>query len=303
MLFFQHMKPKSLVAAILFLFLAAGCASRPVARDQAFEAPAANGPRLPGSFTGSADDQPPGRVPPATGPGIARKDSVAPDRLSPYSSAPPTGRPGLATRWGETRDSRISLTSFKRRDGNDPMEQERILYNNRVGLDSLWAQSIGNPLLMDAPTRLQWADLDYGFRGQDDRWLPAWKQGGQVFVEGRSGERYSIVLRNRASVRREVVVSVDGLDVLDGAPASLRRRGYVLAPGEEFAVEGFRKSPDEVAAFEFGSVDDSYAQRRHGNVRNVGVVGIAVFAEADTEADRRRDADAFPGRWALPPGR
>jgi hypothetical protein len=64
---------------------------------------------------------------------------------------------------------------------------------------------------------------------------------------------------------------------------------------------------DEVAAFRFGSVRGSYAARK-GNDRNVGVIGVAFFAErgAETpwtrrEMDRRNSADPFPGRFASPP--
>jgi hypothetical protein len=120
-------------------------------------------------------------------------------------------------------------------------------------------------------------------------------------VEGRQDERFAVVVRNLAPVRREIVVSVDGLDVLDGEPASLRKRGYVLKPGEEFAVEGFRTSESAVASFRFGSVGESYSQLRHGTDRNVGVIGIAVFEEYSRDLDRRTEANPFPRRWATGP--
>jgi hypothetical protein len=216
-----------------------------------------------------------------------------------FATPPANERPGLATRWGDTRESRVVPTTFERRDSS-PSAQQRVLYNNPAGLEALWAQGYaGRPEPFPAPWSL--GDVEWGVRGADGAWLPAWRQGYQWFVEGRSGERYSVVVRNRSGVRREVLVSVDGLDVQDGAPASYRRRGYVLQPGEEFAIEGFRKSSDAVAAFVFGSVSESYAEQRHGKTRNVGVIGLAVFEERDRNAERRLDADAFPGRWATPP--
>ncbi len=113
----------------------------------------------------------------------------------------------------------------------------------------------------------------------------------------------SIVIMNPSPLRREVVVSVDGLDTMDGQPASLKKRGYILEPGEEFAVEGFRTGPETVAAFRFGSVSDSYSEQRHGTSRNVGVIGLAVFEETNKDADKRDDADPFPSTWATPPPR
>ena len=43
--------------------------------------------------------------------------------------------------------------------------------------------------------------------------------GGRLFVEGNKGDRYNIVAKNESDHRVEVVLSVDGLDVLDGKPA------------------------------------------------------------------------------------
>jgi hypothetical protein len=86
-----------------------------------------------------------------------------------------------------------------------------------------------------------------------DRWL----------VVGEEGRHYSIVVRNRCNLRLEVVLSVDGLDgldVLDGRPASARKRGYVIAPRGTLVVEGFRQSSEAVAAFRFGPVRERYAQ-------------------------------------------
>jgi hypothetical protein len=79
------------------------------------------------------------------------------------------------------------------------------------------------------------------------------------------------------------VVSVDGLDVLDGKPASTKRPGYVIAPGATVEIKGFRTSYEAVAAFKFSSVSQSYANTRHGDTRNVGVIGLAAYLEKGTD--------------------
>ncbi|HUL57646.1 MAG TPA: hypothetical protein VLU43_00135, partial [Anaeromyxobacteraceae bacterium] len=78
--------------------------------------------------------------------------------------------------------------------------------------------------------------------------------------------------------RAEVVASVDGLDVVDGRPAALGKRGYLVDPWSEVTIDGFRTSEDAVAAFRFSSVPRSYAALR-GDPRDVGVIGVAVFPE------------------------
>lgn len=104
------------------------------------------------------------------------------------------------------------------------------------------------------------------------------------------------------------MLSVDGLDVMDGRRASYSKRGYILSPGESLTVDGFRTSTSTVAAFRFSSVSRSYAALRHDDTANIGVVGLAVFEERgawpwrDGESSRRREANPFPGgRWAQPP--
>ena len=113
----------------------------------------------------------------------------------------------------------------------------------------------------------------------DGRTLPVYRVDGRHFLLGERGRSYSIWVANRSDRRMEVVLSVDGRDVVSGREADYREnRGYVLFPGEEIEVKGFRKSLSAVAEFEFTSVDDSYASRM-GDGGNVGVIGAAVFLE------------------------
>ena len=121
--------------------------------------------------------------------------------------------------------------------------------------------------------------------------------GDRCFVLDEEGRRYSIVVRNRSDFRLEIVLSVDGLDVIDGRAASFRKRGYIVNPHRKLAVEGFRQTTDAVAAFRFGPVRESYAAEKYHNTRNVGVIGIALF----NEVRRAWKRTPFPGRFATPP--
>jgi hypothetical protein len=106
--------------------------------------------------------------------------------------------------------------------------------------------------------------------------LPTADRGGRRYLLGEQGDRYVIRVTNPSARRVEVVVSVDGLDVIDGKPASLSKRGYVINPYGEVRIEGWRTSVHGVAAFRFGRVANSYAARTVG-ARNVGVIGVALF--------------------------
>lgn len=115
--------------------------------------------------------------------------------------------------------------------------------------------------------------------------LPTYQYQGEEYVLGRDHQRYQIRVRNHSDERYEVVITVDGRDVVNGQPGAFRHRGYVVDPYQSFEIEGFRSSSSEVATFRFTSPGDSYAGRM-GTGQNVGIIGIAVF----NERERHRDA-------------
>ncbi len=108
--------------------------------------------------------------------------------------------------------------------------------------------------------------------------LPTFWKGGQTYILGAKGQRYSLRIRNQSGNRVEFVASVDGRDVLDGHPASFDKRGYIVGPWDQVVIDGFRLDHESVAAFRFSNVKDSYAALM-GSARDVGVIGVAVFTE------------------------
>lgn len=110
------------------------------------------------------------------------------------------------------------------------------------------------------------------------RVLPTYQHEGRTFVLGQRGDRYLVRVRNGSPRRAEVVVSVDGRDVLDGTPSAVGKRGYLVEAYGEATIDGFRLSQEAVAAFRFSSVSRSYASQM-GDARDVGVIGVAVFPE------------------------
>jgi hypothetical protein len=102
---------------------------------------------------------------------------------------------------------------------------------------------------------------------------------GRSYVLGTIGARYSVVVTNSTARRVEAVISVDGLDAIDGKGADyVHKRGYILPAYGSATIEGFRTSLERVATFRFSSVADSYAGRQ-GQPRDVGVIGVAFFPE------------------------
>ena len=216
---------------------------------------------------------------------------------------PVPDRPGLGTTFGEQVYAPISFAPFVRA---SPTAWAEVLlhYNDARGVGA-HAEYLGT---QPRPLEIYAGDGSLSVALVDDagRTLPGLQASGRTLIVGADGERYKIVVRNATTARFEIVASVDGLDVIDGKPADPNRRGYIVDPHDVLVIDGFRTSDANVAAFRFGRVAESYAARTSGD-RNVGVVGLAIFAErgavwTPAELHRRDTANPFPSRgYATPP--
>jgi hypothetical protein len=112
----------------------------------------------------------------------------------------------------------------------------------------------------------------------DGQPAPRFNHGDEHYVLGRHGARYTLRVLNRSDRRIEAVVTVDGLDVVDGKRGDLGKRGYLVPAWGSIDIDGWRLSEHQAAAFRFSTVADSYAARS-GAARNVGVIGAAIFPE------------------------
>ena len=199
---------------------------------------------------------------------------VAGSAQTAWKGSIPKERPGLGTGWGNEVKSQIGYTSFNRASAK-PVGISSIYYNDKEGIKAMtnsWSHT-GKGMQTAANGLVEW-----GVKG---RWgyLKNIHSGGKRFVQGSKGSSYSLVVKNRAHSRLEVVLSVDGLDVMDGKSASVRKRGYIIEPGKTLTIKGFRTSEEAVAAFKFSSVNQSYSNMSGKGTRNVGVIGLAVFTE------------------------
>jgi len=213
------------------------------------------------------------------------------------SPAPEKERPGLATGWGDEKTSHLQDVGFTRANAK-PAGTDAIYYNDKEGLKAMSRfPSSAAPLQQAAGGLVEWG-IKGGFR-----FLPAYKEWGygRRLVAGEKNGSYSIVVKNRCKSPLEIVASVDGLDVMDGKTASFAKRGYVVDPGKTVTIDGFRTSSSSIASFKFSGVSNSYANLRHGDTRNVGVIGLAVFTKKGTdpwtwmpgEVHSRNNARAF----------
>ena len=186
------------------------------------------------------------------------------------------------------------------RKSDTPDAVESFHYNDEAGAKTM-AEVMGGSmskrsgLFPAAGERLKVGLVRYGSI------YPHYDVSGKHIVIGENGSHYEVRLENRSKKRLEIVLSVDGLNVISGKAASPKQRGFVLEPKEAYNVDGFRKDSTTVRSFVFGSVARSKAAAK-GAAGNVGVIGLAVFeedearvkAELRKEQLARENANAFP---------
>lgn len=120
---------------------------------------------------------------------------------------------------------------------------------------------------------------------------------GRTFVVAPEKGEFTLRLCNNAPGRQLGVISVDGVNVLDGKPAdAYSGAGYVVQPLSQIDVLGWHRDNAEVAAFTFTPISEAYAtvMPEHSE-QNVGVVGVAVFDEHAPVPVSRPLSDLFMG--------
>lgn len=231
---------------------------------------------------------------------FAISNSSIDNLLAKGSTTPIQDRPGLGTSAGREQYSVLEDARLIRKTAT-PDAVESFHYNDETGAKAM-AEILGGSmskrsgLFEAAGERLKVGLVRYGDV------FPHYEVHGKRIVIGQNGSHYEVRLENRTKKRIEVVLSVDGLNVLSGKTASPKQRGFVLEPKEVYNVDGFRKDSTTVKSFVFGSVARSKAASS-GGAGNVGVIGLAVFEEDEArvkaellkEQQAREGANAFPG--------
>lgn len=219
------------------------------------------------------------------------------ERAFPSAMAPATpesanalsARPGkpadtpakLGTQWGEGRESRVETISARRLTPERPDAVASINYQEAGTENHPPAGRQLNLLLAQG-------DIEWAIHDDADRPMPLIVSKDEARLGGTRGARYTLSFTNRSNHQYEIVATVDGLDVLNGTPGSQRNPGYVLRPYARLVIDGFRKNKDEVAAFRFAAPERAYAANTPaGDVRNIGVIGSAVFRLDLPDAPRK----------------
>jgi hypothetical protein len=102
---------------------------------------------------------------------------------------------------------------------------------------------------------------------------------GITYVEGRKGQPFSVVFKNNSPARVLAIVSIDGLSVIEGEPATGESRGYVVNGYSSVEIRGWRTSLDQTQQFVFENKTGSYTASTPSGTANCGVIACKVLAE------------------------
>lgn len=188
----------------------------------------------------------------------------------------------LGTQWGDEVTSQVRKVDL-RRVSSEPMDNVQVNY-----ADKYYSGRALNSISLIA------GKVDFAVQSDRSR-LPIYRDAGNYYLQGRAGQAYSLTYRNNSDKIYEIVASVDGVDVLDGSPASRYNSGYVLNPHDTLVIEGFRKSQNAVASFIFSKPEDAYAANTpSGAIQNTGVIGTVVYELYDPKKPRYQQPQAYP---------
>ena len=199
--------------------------------------------------------------------------------------------PSVGTAWGQDIHSTVTAVSAERAEA-EPIDTIVINYITQVesGYDRIYSIRVG--------------ELEYAVRDKNFNSLPVtrifnrsmgqW----QYQLQAKMNTHYQLYIRNYShDTDYEVVATVDGLDVLNGRPGSIRNAGYIVKAGDSLAIKGFRKNNSTEAAFIFSPLERAYsAHSAYGDVRNAGMIGFAAFVlKGKHNKLAPCAANAFPG--------
>ncbi len=101
------------------------------------------------------------------------------------------------------------------------------------------------------------------------------------YFQAFEGQNYALRLRNNTGERVGVLITVDGLNVVNGEQSDLAANEpmYVLDPWESATIAGWRSSQSEVRRFVFVDEERSYANRTDQANGDMGWIRVHAFRE------------------------
>ena len=101
-------------------------------------------------------------------------------------------------------------------------------------------------------------------------------------------ENFSIVFKNNTHQKIQVVISLDGTNILTGklATTEASKDMWVVNGYGTLKLDAFPETNNGGAGFVFTSANNSVATHTHGDMSSRGIIAAAVFVEGHVEPQR-----------------
>ena len=110
--------------------------------------------------------------------------------------------------------------------------------------------------------------------------VKTYQKSGKTYIEAKEGSEFTIKLQNTSWRKACVVVSIDGLNVIDGEPADKDSQGWIIERWGSTEIKGWQHNDNKAGGFKFEAKtgDESYAGSQ-GKGDCCGVIGILAHSE------------------------
>ncbi len=138
---------------------------------------------------------------------------------------------------------------------------------------------------------------------KNERPFQVFENDGEKRIGAEPGEAFLIKVESLDDRRREIIVSVDGTNVLTGQPATPDdQKRFILEPHRPMILRAWPESDHAGREFVFTEMAASVAHNAHGETSQVGTISVLSFVEtyvAPPPAVRRGGLESFNGGGTL----
>lgn len=188
--------------------------------------------------------------------------------------------------WGDGAERKQEYMDVTRVDPEQPSALGMVYYSPNPP----------NGDVIDTPTFAQ-GRISFAIYDKNGHKIPVIQSGGNYYIKGIIGQRYTVFFQNISNKGYEVLVTADGIDSTTGSEGKYSDAGYILFPGSAMTIRGFRQTRSDYKPFFFNEADSPYIKDAYqGSAANIGVIGFAMFELRTPKVNLPAKPKAFPGQ-------
>lgn len=189
---------------------------------------------------------------------------------------------------------------FEREDAKVPFLAVRLYYGDAAAVRGMLEVQDDSAVRFRGMRRVGDGIVSVGVKDGKGAWVDSYECGGHLFVTGAAGQPCQIVVRNESRSRLEILVGMDGADVISGGAFKVENHGVVMSPLQTFVMGVVRRGKPAVLKFGPGRAPSlgPVIETRIAPAR--GSILLAVFQEKGRlpwEGSTRPATRTVPGKF------